>query len=102
MCNDHVPQVLDNARFHHTNEDELVQICRRQGVVIKFLAPFNPQSMPIENFSHSVKSMLRVTEHREAVVAAKFKPSMLRAFFETVGTPVLCQRLMRGCGYYTL
>jgi hypothetical protein len=87
-----MPQVLDNTRFHRTNADELVEICRRQGVVVKFLAPFNPQSMPIENFFPSVKSLLRVTEHRETVVAAKFNPIILRAFFETVGTPALCQR----------
>ena len=50
-------QTLDNCRIHHAHRDELVNICARKGVVVKFLAPYNPQSMPIENFFSSVKSL---------------------------------------------
>ena len=69
---------------------------------MKWLAPCNPQSMPIENFFHCVKSVLRRREVRQEVLRSDFSAKVLRPYFEFVGTAHLCQELMDGCGYYSL
>lgn len=94
--------MLDNCTIHHAQRNELVRICARKQVVVKFLAPYNPQFMPIENFFSAVKNVARRDHVREAIVASKMSARVLGAVFEAVGTRDLCQQLIAGCGYYSL
>ena len=49
--------LLDNCSIHHTYE--VLQVCHQAGVIVKFLEPYDPGSMPVEIAYRCMKGWLR-------------------------------------------
>ena len=70
--------ILDNARFHHSNE--LQEIAQEAGVTLLYLPPYSPDLNPIEKFWANFKRNLRkvIKKYRN------FKDAITFAFNQTI------------------
>ena len=53
--------VLDNASIHHL--DQIQDIITSSGALIRFLPPYSPDLMPLEEVFSKVKYFIRANEH---------------------------------------
>ena len=48
--------ILDNASVHHINRQNIEDVCRRHGVLVRFLPPYSPDFNPIEESFTDLKA----------------------------------------------
>ena len=93
--------IMDNARWHHANNDEIVAICRLYGVTLLWMAPYHPQANPCENLFGNIKHNL--PEYRDELEELAIRPrvAMLLRIFKSCAGNGNCKRWASLCGYYT-
>jgi transposase len=57
--------ILDNALVHHKNRQNIEEVCRRHGVLVRFLPPYSPDFNLIEESFIDLKAWIRRYYHRE-------------------------------------
>ena len=57
--------ILDNASVHHINRQNIEDVYRRHGVLVRFLPPYSPDFNPIEESFTDLKAWIRRHYHRE-------------------------------------
>ena len=94
--------IMDNARWHHANNDEIVGICRLFGVHLIWLAPYHPQANPCENLFGNIKHNL--PEYRDELDDLAIRPRVakLMRIFKSCAGRWNCRRWANKCGYYRI
>ena len=57
--------ILDNASVHYINRQNIEDVCRRHGVLVRFLPPYSPDFNPIKESFTDLKAWIRRHYHRE-------------------------------------
>lgn len=86
--------VLDNASIHHL--DRIQDIITSSGALIRFLPPYSPDLMPLEEVFSKVKYFIRANEH---IFLTTSSPRLLIAMAFASVTPNDCISYIRHAGY---
>ena len=54
--NPHLVIILDNALVYYKNRQTIEEVCRRHGVLVRFLPPYSPDFNPIEESFTDLKA----------------------------------------------
>jgi transposase len=57
--------ILDNASVHYSNRQNIKEVCRRHGVLVRFLLLYSPDFNPIKESFTDLKAWIRRYYHRE-------------------------------------
>jgi transposase len=72
--------LLDNCSIHHT--EEVMRVCLQAGVVLKYLEPYDPTSMPVEIAFRCMKQWLR---HNRELISNQPAKVQIRLAMRAVG-----------------
>jgi len=89
--------VLDNASYHHAEDELVLQYCQLRGVRVEFLPGYSPDLNPIEELFSAVKHRIR-REYRQLSASTEPLEDLLRVF-SAVGTPSNAKGWMQHSGY---
>ena len=89
--------VLDNASYHHAEQEIYRRYCESVGVRVVFLPPYSPDLNPIEQLFSSAKHRIRRDYHQLSASAQPLDD--LFEIFSDVATPENCQGWI-GCSGY--
>ena len=92
--------IMDNAAWHHANNDEIVAVCRLFGVVLIWLAPYHPQANPCENLFGNVKRNLQDYRDELDILSTVPRARLLKRIFRDSARLGKCKRWVGRCGYY--
>lgn len=74
---DEVCFILDNCKIHKANNNNIVKLCQKFDIEVKFLPPYSPELNPIENafsiYKSKIKSQLRTKYLKELLSTNKAK-----------------------------
>ena len=93
--------ILDNAAWHHANDDEIVGVCRLFNVTVVWLAPYHPQANPCENLFGNVKCNLKDYRDELEVLRPRARVRLLLRIFKKSANEGKCTRWVGKCGYYS-
>ena len=77
--------VLDNASYHHANNDLVTRFCEAHGALVVFLPAYSPDLNPIEQLFSAVKH--RIRRDFQQLSNTQTPVADLKRIFHDVGTP---------------